>query len=52
MTIMQKVFWLIASLGNISSLSFYLQTQSLFSLVLLVLTLTYSLMICILALIA
>ncbi len=43
MTIMQSFFWLIATLGNYTSSYFYMQSQSLFSLSILIATLLYSL---------
>mgnify|MGYP000029413919 CR=1 FL=1 len=43
MTIMQKFYWLVASIGNIASIYFYQQTSSLFALTLLIITLLYTL---------
>jgi glutamate synthase domain-containing protein 2 len=42
MTIMQKTLWLIVSFGNFFAGYYYLQSQSAFSFVLLIATLTYS----------
>jgi len=42
MTIMQKALWIITFVGNFSAGYFYMQSQSTFSLVLLFVTLTYS----------
>ncbi|TMM44761.1 FMN-binding glutamate synthase family protein [Colwellia ponticola] len=42
MTIMQKVLWLIASIGNFLAGYFYMYSQSFFSFILLFVTLTYS----------
>jgi glutamate synthase domain-containing protein 2 len=43
MTIMQKILWLIVSIGNFSAGYYYMHSQSAFSLVLLIATLLYSL---------
>lgn len=42
MTIMQKALWLIASIGNFLAAYFFMYNQSVFSLVVLLATLTYS----------
>lgn len=42
MTIMQAVFWLIASLGNILALTFFIETSSIFSAVILSISLIYT----------
>ncbi len=46
MTVMQKVFWLIASLGNLSALYFVMQNHSVFSGLLLLFTIIYTLIGC------
>ncbi len=43
MTIMQKILWLIATIGNFSAGYFYMQSQSLFSFLVLLTTFLYSL---------
>jgi hypothetical protein len=42
MTAMQKVFWLIISLGNFLSIALFSQQQSLLSVLFLIFTLAYS----------